>query len=69
MVHFSDQKEHSLFVEPNISEHPRFNLTDFRSISYQADIVVFLVAHNEFKKMIIESNTMVINFCGIKPIS
>ena len=36
-----------LIVEPNISEHPVFKLTNYAAAYEKADIVAFLVAHNE----------------------
>ena len=47
--------EEYFIVEPNIKTHKIFKLTDFNEASEKADIIVFLVAHNEFKK--IEINT------------
>jgi UDP-N-acetyl-D-mannosaminuronic acid dehydrogenase len=53
-------------VEPNIKEHKVFKLTNYREAFDRADIVAFLVAHNEFKELRIKSATKVIlDFCGI----
>jgi UDP-N-acetyl-D-mannosaminuronic acid dehydrogenase len=53
-------------VEPNIKEHKVFKLTNYREAFERADIVAFLVAHNEFKELRIKSATKVIlDFCGI----
>ena len=36
-------------VEPNIKEHNVFKLTDYKTAAEEADIIAFLVAHDEFK--------------------
>lgn len=52
-------------VEPNIQEHKVFKLTPmFEAVEY-ADIIVFLVAHDEFKKIKIPKEKTVLDFCGI----
>ena len=38
-----------MVVEPNITEHKIFKLTDYREAYNKADIVVFLTAHTQFK--------------------
>lgn len=53
------------FVEPNIRDHQVFKLTDYREAIKNADIIVFLVAHNEFKGLSIADNKVVLDFCGI----
>lgn len=57
--------EDYLVVEPNISEHSLFELTDYREAFHNADILAFLVAHNEFKKPAIRPDQVVLDFCGI----
>jgi UDP-N-acetyl-D-mannosaminuronic acid dehydrogenase len=52
-------------VEPNINEHPVFKLTDYRLAAKEADIVVFLVAHDEFKNLVLESNKLILDFAGV----
>ncbi|MGB0879305.1 MAG: UDP-N-acetyl-D-mannosamine dehydrogenase [Polaribacter sp.] len=51
-------------VEPNIENHNVFKLTDSKEAVNKADIVVFLVAHNEFKDLDL-SNKKVLDFCGV----
>ena len=58
-------RENSYIVEPNISDHSRFDLTDYREAYEEADIIAFLVAHKEFKKMPSDSKKLVLDFCGI----
>ncbi|MFT4801461.1 MAG: UDP-N-acetyl-D-mannosaminuronic acid dehydrogenase [Flavobacteriaceae bacterium] len=53
-------------VEPNIEEHNIFKLTDYKIAIEQADIIVFLVAHDEFKEIEITNNKVVMDFCGVK---
>lgn len=55
-------------VEPNIETHTVFKLTNYKEAVEKADIIVFLVAHNEFKDLYIAQNKIIIDFCGIKTI-
>lgn len=52
-------------VEPNIQEHKVFKLTSTPEAIEKADIIVFLVAHDEFKKIKISKEKTVLDFCGI----
>ncbi|WP_418637363.1 UDP-N-acetyl-D-mannosamine dehydrogenase [Winogradskyella sp.] len=52
-------------VEPNIDNHNVFKLTDYKEAIEKADIIVFLVAHNEFKNIKNIKNKNVLDFCGI----
>ena len=54
-----------LIVEPNIAEHPVFKLTDYLVAYEKADIVAFLVAHNEFKTLPWRGDKVILDFCGI----
>ncbi|WP_287829147.1 UDP-N-acetyl-D-mannosamine dehydrogenase [Bacteroides sp.] len=54
-----------LIVEPNVEEHKVFKLTNYRDAYKKADIVVFLVAHNEFKELAYDANKEILDFCGI----
>lgn len=54
-----------MVVEPNISEHKVFKLTDYRTAYDNADIVVFLTAHNEFKTLEWRDDKVILDFCGI----
>lgn len=53
-------------VEPNVHEHKVFKLTDYQVAVEKADIIVFLVAHNEFKNLLIPKDKFVLDFCGVK---
>lgn len=57
--------EEYFIVEPNISSHKVFKLTDFEVATSKSDIIVFLVAHKEFKSLNIPSNKIVLDFCGV----
>ena len=60
----SNNDEHFI-VEPNIDFHSVYKLTDFKLAIEKADIIVFLVAHKEFKEININSSKSVLDFCGI----
>ena len=51
-------------VEPNVKEHKVFKLTHYEEAVSKADIIVFLVAHREFKLLNITSEKVVLDFCG-----
>ncbi|WP_396165659.1 UDP-N-acetyl-D-mannosamine dehydrogenase [Flavobacterium sp.] len=52
-------------VEPNIKEHKVFKLTTTREAVDNADIIVYLVAHNEFKNITSSSDKIILDFCGV----
>ena len=53
-----------LAVEPNIKSFEDFEVVDYKVAVEEADIIVFLVAHKEFKNLdIIEKE--VLDFCGV----
>lgn len=52
-------------IEPNVLEHKVFKLTDYKVAAQKADILVFLVAHNEFKNILISEDKIVLDFCGV----
>ena len=54
-----------LIVEPNISEHPVFKLSDYREAFDKADIVAFLTAHSVFKTLPWRDDKVILDFCGI----
>ncbi len=51
-----------LAVEPNIEVHKEFDIVNFEVAIKNADIITFLVAHKEFKKLDIKTD---LDFCGI----
>lgn len=54
-----------LIVEPNVSEHKVYKLTDYKDAYEQADIVVMLVAHDPFKTLPWTDKKVILDFCGI----
>lgn len=62
----NDNNGECFIVEPNIKEHNVFKLTDYNEAVAKADIIVFLVAHNEFKELSLGTDKVVLDFCGVK---
>jgi UDP-N-acetyl-D-mannosaminuronic acid dehydrogenase len=54
-----------MIVEPNIREHSVYRLTDYQEAYNKADIVAFLVAHNEFKTLEYNNEKVILDFAGI----
>ena len=54
-----------MVVEPNIKEHNVFKLTNYQVAYSQADIVVFLTAHQQFKQLKWCKDKVILDFCGI----
>lgn len=54
-----------LIVEPNVPEHKVFKLTNYKEAFDKADIVVYLVAHDEFKTLPRDPEKVTLDFCGI----
>lgn len=61
----NSQNETNFIVEPNINSHSEFMLTNYKTALEKADILVFLVAHDEFKNINISDQKIVLDFCGI----
>lgn len=57
--------EEYYIVEPNIEDHHVFKISDYKIAVEKADIIVFLVAHNEFKSLDITKGKVVLDFCGV----
>ena len=53
-----------MVVEPNVQEHNVFKLTNYKEAYEKADIVVFLVNHNEFAELNYRNDVKVLDFCG-----
>ena len=49
----SNNEEHFI-VEPNIESHSVYKLTEHKEAIEKSDIIVFLVAHDEFKMLSVE---------------
>lgn len=52
-------------VEPNVEEHSVYKLTSVKEAVEQADIIAFLVSHNEFKALNFNAQQQVLDFCGV----
>jgi len=59
-----EEKFDLLVVEPNVEEYKSFDLVNYKQAVKEADIVVYLVAHNEF--LDIESKEGELDFCGVR---
>jgi UDP-N-acetyl-D-mannosaminuronic acid dehydrogenase len=59
------QDEQYYIAEPNIEDHQVFKITNYKEAIEKADIVVFLVSHNEFKNLKISKDKVVLDFCGV----
>jgi UDP-N-acetyl-D-mannosaminuronic acid dehydrogenase len=60
----ANNEEHFI-VEPNLETHNIFKLTNYKEAVQKADIIAFLVAHDEFKGLNIGNEKVVLDFCGI----
>lgn len=54
-----------LVVEPNIKHHNEFELSNYQEAITKANIIVYLVAHNEFKNNFERQDKKILDFCGI----
>lgn len=54
-----------LIVEPNITTHKVFKLTNYQEAYDKADIVVLLTAHKEFLALEYDTNKIILDFCGV----
>lgn len=62
----NDSNGEYFIVEPNIKEHNVFKLTDYETAISEADIIAFLVAHDEFKDLEFTSDKVILDFCGVR---
>jgi UDP-N-acetyl-D-mannosaminuronic acid dehydrogenase len=61
----NSNNEEYFIVEPNLTKHKIFKLTDYRVAAEQADIIVFLVAHSQFKTLQKQNQKIILDFCGV----
>ena len=54
-----------LAVEPNIDKFSEFDIVDYQEAIEEADIVVFLVGHKNFRNLEIAQDKIVMDFCGV----
>jgi len=62
----NDNNGEYFIVEPNISDHKVFKLTNYKEAIEKSDIIVFLVAHKEFTDLKLSKHQVLLDFCGIK---
>lgn len=62
----SESRAEVLIVEPNVSAHSSFHLTDYREAYKRADIVVWLVCHTPFVELSREEGKLELDFCGVR---
>jgi UDP-N-acetyl-D-mannosaminuronic acid dehydrogenase len=62
----NDNNGEYFIVEPNISDHNIFKLTNYKEAIEKSDIIVFLVAHKEFTDLKLSKDKVLLDFCGIK---
>jgi UDP-N-acetyl-D-mannosaminuronic acid dehydrogenase len=55
-----------LVAEPNVKKHNNLKLTEYQEAIKQADIILFLVAHKEFKTVLVQEGKTVLDICGIR---
>ena len=59
------EQNNFLVVEPNIKEHSVFKLSDYQDAYNRADIIVFLVSHDEFKGLSYRHDKVILDFAGV----
>jgi UDP-N-acetyl-D-mannosaminuronic acid dehydrogenase len=60
-----EEKTDCLVVEPNVEQHPEFELLSLDQALEQADIIAVLVAHSPFKKSPFPAGKQVLDFVGL----
>ena len=60
----ADGKYNLLLVEPNLEKSIKYDLIDYEELNGKADVIIYLVAHKEFKRFKTES--IELDFCGVK---
>lgn len=58
--------EEVLIADPNIQNNKEFKLVGYKKALEESDIIVFLVAHDEFKDLKINNEKYVLDFCGVR---
>lgn len=61
----NSNNEENYIVEPNIEKHNIFKITNYKEAYEMADIVVFLVAHKEFKNLKKTHEKVILDFAGV----
>ena len=60
----SENKYNLLLVEPNLEKSIKYDLTDYKGLNGKADVIIYLVAHKEFKGF--KTERVELDFCGVK---
>ena len=60
----SENKYNLLLVEPNLEKSIKYDLTDYKGLNGKADVIIYLVAHKEFKGF--KTDRVELDFCGVK---
>lgn len=60
------KNDNILIVEPNVRNHPVFKLTDYFEAYVKSDLIIFLVAHKEFKSLSKDDKKIELDFCGVR---
>jgi UDP-N-acetyl-D-mannosaminuronic acid dehydrogenase len=55
-----------LIAEPNVKKHPSIVITEYNEAIAKSDIIVFLVAHKQFKGLNIPADKVIIDICGVR---
>jgi UDP-N-acetyl-D-mannosaminuronic acid dehydrogenase len=55
-----------IISEPNLEEHKSLKLTEYQKAVNEADIIVFLVAHKEFRSVKVPEGKPVLDICGVR---
>lgn len=62
----SESRADVLIVEPNITTHSSFHITDYREAYQKADIIVWLVRHTPFVELPRDEEKLELDFCGVR---
>lgn len=62
----SESRADVLIVEPNITSHPSFHITDYKDAYQKADIIVWLVRHTPFVELPRNEEKLELDFCGVR---
>ena len=62
----SESRADVLIVEPNITMHPSFHITDYKEAYQKADIIVWLVRHTPFVELPRDEEKLELDFCGVR---
>ena len=62
----SESRADVLIVEPNITSHPSFHITDYKEAYQKADIIVWLVRHTPFVELPRAEEKLELDFCGVR---